>query len=177
MKTKRIALFLGVLFFIAGNVCAKDLGGKLGVGFNSQLTARDVSSISAKYWISDDLGAQGILGFYSDDDYNEFDMAGKILFKLKDEENLHVDAFGALGFTRYEYDDGDDDSGISMAGGLAIEFFFSGLPNLGFSSEVGLAFSDISDNSSFKTTSDTFITAGIHYYFDFAPSYSKEPDQ
>lgn len=175
MKSTRITLipFL-IIFFITGTGYAKDLRGRLGIGFNSQLTERGVNSISTKYWLSSNLGFQGTFGFVSSDDYDELDLGGKVLFKIQDEKNLHVDTFGGLGFVSYDPEVGDSDSGLAISGGLAIEYFFSGLPNLGFSSEIGMQFSDINDNSSFRTTADTFITAGIHYYFKFtAPSNNK----
>lgn len=178
MKSIRLILTITLTLFLAvANVNAKDLRGKLGVGFNSQLTAGGISSISAKYWMSEDIAFQGIFGFASSDHWEELDMAGKVLFKIRDERNLHVDAFGALGLIRYDPDPGDSDTGLAIAGGLSIEYFFSGLPNLGFSSEIGLEFSDIDDNTTFKTMSGTFITAGIHYYFHFMAPPGNEPMQ
>ena len=177
MKSTRITLiaFL-IILFITATGYAKDLKGRLGIGFNSQLTARSVNSISMKYWLSSNLGFQGTFGFVSSDDYDELDLGGKVLFKIQDEKNLHVDAFGGLGFVNYDPEIGDNDSGLAISGGLAIEYFFSGLPNLGFSSEIGMQLSDINDNSSFKTTADTFITAGIHYYFRSIAPPNNEPD-
>ncbi|MGD9209806.1 MAG: hypothetical protein PVI90_03470 [Desulfobacteraceae bacterium] len=156
-----------ILVFITNNGFAKDLTGRLGVGFNTQLSASETDAISVKYWYTDRLGIQGILGLLSSDDYDEYNIGSKVYYKIKDEENLHVDAFAALAFTHIDPNDEDTDTDLFLGGGFAIEYFFSGLPNLGFSSEIGLAFVDYDDNNSFGTTADTAISAGIHYYFDF----------
>ena len=109
MKSTRITLiaFL-IILFITATGYAKDLKGRLGIGFNSQLTARSVNSISMKYWLSSNLGFQGTFGFVSSDDYDELDLGGKVLFKIQDEKNLHVDAFGGLGFVNYDPEIGDN---------------------------------------------------------------------
>ncbi|MCG6911639.1 MAG: hypothetical protein LJE94_16155 [Deltaproteobacteria bacterium] len=149
----------------AGTVCAKDLKGQVGVGFNSQLSEGGMDSISAKYWLNNDLGFQGIFGFTFSDDVDEVDLGGKVLYKLIDEKNMYVAGIGGIGISHVNPDKGDDDTGWWLSGGVGVEYFFSGLPNLGFSTEIGLVFSDYRDNSSFNTAGDTAISAGIHYYF------------
>jgi len=168
MKTTRlISVFALVLVLMAGPVMAKDLKGNLGVGFNSQFSPNDVDAISAKYWINNELAVQGLLGFNYSDTRDEIDLGAKAYFKIKDEENLHVDAIGGLGFARVDPDEGDTENAIFMTIGVGIEYFFSGLPNLGFSTEVGLTIMDYEDDTAFGTAADSFIGAGIHYYFDF----------
>ena len=150
---------------VAGTVYAKDLKGKIGLGFNSQLSENGMDSVSAKYWLNNDLGFQGIAGFTFSDDINEFDLGGKVMYKLIDEQNMYVAGIGGLGYTRVDVDGGGDDSGLWLSGGVGLEYFFNGLPNLGFSTEISLVYSDYRDNSSFNTAADTAVSAGIHYYF------------
>ena len=107
----------------------------------------------------------GIFGFTFSDDYDEVDLGGKVMYKLIDGENMYVAGIGGLGMSRVDPDAGDDDTGWWLSGGVGLEYFFSGLPNLGFSTEVSIVFSDYYDNSSFNTAADTAISAGIHYYF------------
>ena len=133
------------ILMVAGTVSAKDLKGKVGLGFNSQLSQRGMDSISAKYWLKNDLGFQGIFGFTFSDDYDEVNLGGKVMYKLVDEENMYVAGVGGLGFARVDPDVGDDDTGWWLSGGLGMEYFFSGLPNLGFSAELSLVFSDYYD--------------------------------
>ena len=64
MKTTKIlCAFILILGVLAGPGLAKDLKGNLGVGFNSQFSTQDVDSLSAKYWINNELAVQGLFGF------------------------------------------------------------------------------------------------------------------
>jgi hypothetical protein len=172
---KHIFIFSSIFALLATGVFAKDLKGNLGIGFNSQLSPQGVDSISAKYWINNELCVQGLLGFRYTDDADEMDLGGKVHFKIKDEENLHVDAIAGIGFAYVNPDQGDSDTATWLSGGVGIEYFFSGLPNLGFSTEVGLSVMDYDDNTSFGTTADTFVGAGIHYYFNFLSPTVSQP--
>ncbi|MGA1864951.1 MAG: hypothetical protein ACMUHX_07810 [bacterium] len=164
-KVKFIAILLIIIFVSASNVAAKDMLGLIGIGFNSQLGSRDVSSISVKYWAGSRLCLQGMLGFQLTDEVDEFDIGGKGLYVIKAEENMNVYAGGGLGIANTDPDEEKSDTSFSISGVFGVEYFFSGLPNLGFSTELGLMFSDYDDNDSVGTGADTFLTAGIHYYF------------
>jgi len=178
MKTIRIlCAFILILGIFAGPAFAKDLKGTLGVGFNSQFGSQDLDSLSGKYWINNELAVQGLLGFNYSDDTDVLNMGGRVYFKIKDEENLHVDAIAGLGFTRIDPDQGSTDTATWINAGVGIEYFFSGLPNLGFSTEVGFTILDDDDGTSFGTTADSFVGAGIHYYFDFLTPSVKQPPQ
>jgi len=178
MKTTRlISVLVLVLVLTASPLMAKDLKGNLGVGFNSQFSPHGVDAISGKYWINNELAVQGLLGFNYSDSRDEIDLGAKAYFKIKDEENLHVDAIGGLGFARVDPDEGDTETATWVSVGVGIEYFFSGLPNLGFSTEVGLTIMDYEDDTSFGTTADSFIGAGIHYYFDFMKPTVKPPEE
>ena len=173
---KRVCILSSLLVLLTGGVFAKDLKGNLGVGFTSQLSPQEVESISAKYWINNELCVQGVLGFRYTDNADEMDIGGKMYFKVKDEENLHVDAIAGVGFAYVDPDQGSSDTATWLKAGLGIEYFFSGLPNLGFSTEVGLAIMDDDNNTSVGTTADTFIGAGIHYYFNFLSPTVSQPE-
>jgi len=176
MKSGRICLIalMSAFLLVGGVSSAKDLKGKLGAGFNSQLSPRDVDALSGIYWINNELGIQGLVGFQFNDVVDEFDAGAKVHFKIKDEENLHVDAIGGVGIVHLNPDEGDSENAFWASIGLGIEYFFSGLPNLGFSTEVGFTLVDIDDNTTFGSSADTFVGAGIHYYFDlFVPSVKK----
>ncbi|MEJ2095857.1 MAG: hypothetical protein P8Y38_01670 [Deltaproteobacteria bacterium] len=179
MKVAKIIAIVAccVLAFTTVNGFAKDLKGSLGIGFNSQLSPQGVDSISAKYWFNNELCLQGLVGFRYTDDVDETDIGAKINFKIKDEENLHVDAIVGIGFAHVNPDEGDSDTATWMSGGVGIEYFFSGLPNLGFSTEVGLTVLDYDNDTAFGTSADTFVGAGIHYYFDFLSPTVKQPEE
>ena len=147
----------------------------MGVGFNSQLSPQGVDSLSAQYWINNELSVQGILGFRYSDESDEIDLGGKVHFKIKDEENLHVDVIAGIGFAQVDPDVGSSETATWIGAGVGIEYFFSGLPNLGFSTEVGIALLDFDDSTTFGTVADTFVGAGIHYYFNFLTPSVKQP--
>jgi len=169
---KLLAVVCMCTLLVAGTVYAKDLKGQIGLGFNSQLSEWGMDSVSAKYWLNNDLGFQGIFGFTFSDEADEIDFGGKVMYKLIDEQNMYVAGIGGLGLSRWDPDNGDSDTGWWLSGGVGLEYFFNGLPNLGFSTEVSIVFSDYRDNSSFNTAADTAVSAGIHYYF-VGPKVSK----
>jgi hypothetical protein len=175
-RFKHILIIACLTACLASPGFAKDLKGNLGVGFNSQLSPRDVEAISAKYWINNELCVQGLLGFRYTDNTDETDFGGKVFFKIKDEENMHVDAIVGVGFAYVNPDQGDSDTATWLSGGIGLEYFFSGLPNLGFSTEVGLTIMDYDDNTSVGTSADTFVGAGIHYYFNFLSPTVKQSE-
>ena len=178
MKTlKMLCALILILGVLAGPAFAKDLKGNLGIGFNSQFNTQGGDSLSGKYWINNELAVQALLGFYYSDTSDELDLGGKVYFKINDEENLHVDAIAGLGLSRVDPDNGSTETATWFNVGIGIEYFFSGLPNLGFSTEVGLSLIDDDDDTSFGTTADSFVGAGIHYYFDFlSPTVKKSQE-
>lgn len=175
--TKTVWAFILILVILASPALAKDLKGQLGLGYNAQFSPEDLDSLSAKYWINNELAVQGLFGFNFSDPSNEIDIGGKVYFKVKDEENLHVDVLAGLGFARVDPDRGSTETAKWLSVGIGIEYFFSGLPNLGFSTEVGLTMMDYDDDNSFGTTADSFVGAGIHYYFDFLSPTVKKPQE
>jgi hypothetical protein len=175
--TKIVCVCILMLGLLAGSGLAKDLKGNLGVGFNSQFSLQDVDALSGKYWINNELAIQGLLGFNYSDTTDELDLGGRVYFKIQDEENLHVDVIAGLGLSRVDPDKGSTETGTWINVGVGIEYFFNGLPNLGFSTEVGLTLTDYDDDTSFGTTADSFVGAGIHYYFDFLSPTVKKPQE
>ena len=119
MKTfKMLAVICLCTLMVAGTVYAKDLKGKVGLGFNSQLSENGMDSVSAKYWLNNDLGFQGIFGFTFSDDVDELDLGGKVMYKLIDEDNMYVAGIGGLGMSRVDPDQGDSDTGWWLSGGV-----------------------------------------------------------
>jgi len=175
--TKIICVLILILGIFASPVISKDLKGYLGIGFNSQFSPENLDALSGKYWINNELAVQGLLGFSFSDSSDDLDIGGKVYFKIKDEENLHVDIIAGVGFSHSDPDRGNTKDGTWVNAGVGLEYFFSGLPNLGFATEVGFTFSDYDHDSSFGSTADTFVGAGIHYYFDILSPSVKRPQE
>ncbi|MDY6967842.1 MAG: hypothetical protein SVR08_04190 [Spirochaetota bacterium] len=167
MKSFKVfSLLLSTIILIASSAYAKDLSGRLGFGFTSQFSPNLVDAVSAKYWLNSNLCFQGIFGaLLNSDATNEIDLGGKVLFKIKDEENMHLLVGGRMGIAYEDPDQGDSVTTVSLGGLIGIEFFLSGLPNLSFSTEIGAGIANDDDNTSIGFDADTFLTAGIHYYF------------
>ncbi len=163
---KLFTITVACLFVSATVLLAKDLNGRVGLGFNSQLSPNGINSASLKIWTTPDICLQPILGFEFTDDVNEIDIGGKLLYKLKDEKNMNVYTGGGIGVAIVDPDVGDSETAFSIGALLGVEYFFSGLPNLGFSSEIEFLVSDYLENTTVGLDADTFLTAGIHYYFE-----------
>ena len=183
MKSALLAIFVIVVFLVAGTPAeAKVLAGRIGLGFNAQIDAvasagaglgsLTAQSISVKYWINDAIGIQLLTGFgvFHVEDLNRYRMnaAGKFLYNLIQEQNLNFYLGGGLGLIVEGWSgdgDADSDLGIALFGGAGFEWFFQGLPNLGFDAEVGLQYAYLDETSSFGSYGGAFAIFGIHYYF------------
>jgi hypothetical protein len=145
---------------------------KIGIGFNNQLSGivggfTGVNGLSIRYW-DDKLGLEGILGFASGDVTSSVDIGGKFLGLLKKEQNMNIYGFGIVGIESYSKIAGvsNSDTSFLIGGGLGTEFFIPGLPNLGFSAEIGLGFRSLGkDSTEFATFSGWLPDVGIRYYF------------
>jgi len=172
----------------AGTGKAHDLVGKLGVGFNAQTIGLWFSTenaftpysagVSVRYYFTDLLGMEASLGFgyYSMDvakrqgdqngnvDYSAMSLEPKVLFNFLSEEQSVLYAFGGLGLMQYKAND-DTETGIRVSAGAGIQWFFSGLPNLGFSAEFGAMYQTMDDITFFGTFGGMLASFGLHYYF------------
>ena len=161
---------------------AKEMAGRIGVGYNGQIAtsyATDfgtdtvaLHSMSAKFWINDDMGIQGVVGLntWSLAKTGGYDlaMAGKFLYNIIQEQNMNFFTGGGLGLMFVGRDYGKEeksDVGFNFFGGAGFEWYFQGLPNLGFSAEIGLQYVDLGKWSEFGSYGGAFTVFGIHYYF------------
>lgn len=155
---------------------AKDMTGLWGVGFTKAFSpaGSDMTSVSARYWLDKQLGFEGLFGYQlvnndNGDDERSMSLGGRFLIKMVEEDNLH--AYGGAGlallYHKIKHDNGDDEGGggVGVEAFAGVEYFFQGLPNLGFSSEVGLRLADTGDTTVFGTGGGSFIDLGIRYYF------------
>ena len=178
---KKFLLLACLLSLSAGIVSAKDPqtqkkapapqtssstkeAGRIGVGFNSQLSNFGLTSLSLRYWLDRKIAIEGILGF-SVGDIKGIDLGGKFLGVLKSEQNLNVYGFGLLGIESFDNTGtggATNETKATVGGGLGTEFFFNGLPNLGFGAEIGLVYNGFS--KSLTTFGNLITSVGIHYY-------------
>lgn len=181
-RPQLLVLLLMAALLSASLASAKVLSMRIGVGFNSQIQAGLAAkgfadsitsqSVSVKYWINEAVGVQGLFGFssYHRDSQGAFDilLGGKLLYNIIQEENMNFYFSGGLAALVLGIDSGKkhkEELGVSIFPGVGFEWFFSGLPNLGFSTEVGLQLSFLDDYHEIGSYGGAFGLIGIHYYF------------
>lgn len=140
----------------------KRLRGRLGVGFTNQIATTSlgrIPALSAKYHMSRDFAASLGVGFDTRANNSAFALGGKLFRNVFHEPNLIF--FLGIGLA-YVNNKGNSLQGSAFLGS---EFFFSQLPSLGFSFEAGLQGDNTSGSFAIRTTGDSFLSAGMHFYF------------
>jgi hypothetical protein len=142
---------------------ARDLQGRLGLGYNSQFAnvrqTNGVPGLSLKYAFSRDLASELIVGVGTTDPGNS--VAALKLFKnIFLETNLNFYSFGGVGSVS-----GGGNSGLEFQGGFGVEAFIPGLESLSFSMETGASFNNLSGGYALQTLGVSFLNAGMHFYF------------
>lgn len=159
-----VLLVFGGLVLTPNAVWARDLQGRLGLGFNSQFANSFVSSrvpaISIKYAMTRDIALEAVVGTSTATPTNS--VTGAKFFKnifLETNLNFYFTFGGAIVSAA-------DKTGSEFLGGLGAEFFIPGLESLGLSFETGGSLHNlIGSGYSFRTFGVSFVDAGIHFYF------------
>ena len=143
---------------------ARDLQGRLGLGYNSQFVNSVVGTrtpgMSVKYALTRDIAVEGIVGMATASPANTI-TAAKFFKNVFLETNMNFYfTFGGGIITA------NTKSGAEFMGGLGAEFFIPGLESLGLSFETGGAVHNLVGSSfSFRTFGVSFLDAGLHFYF------------
>ncbi len=157
-------------------VTAKDLKGKVGVGYEAlalgPVNIDLLQQISVRYWYSNDWGMEANVGFIqvsesglddtatSDNSARGTAIGVRVMRNFIREQNMNIYAGGGAGILSLE-----SKTGYNLDAFLGAEFFLQGLPNLGFSSEVGLGTLKVDNISISGTKGGSFLNMGIRYYF------------
>lgn len=161
----RAAFFLLALAYAAPTLALvpgdeKNLRGRLGLGFTNQIatTGGTLPALSSKYYL--DKGTAVGLGVGFDTRANDSQTAiGFKLFKnIFTESNLIFYMGLGLAYVNHK---GSKFQGMGFLGG---EFFFERIPSLGLSFEAGVRGDSTSGSFAVRTTGDSFLTAGMHFY-------------
>jgi hypothetical protein len=142
---------------------AKDLQGRLGLGYNAQfvntLIDQRVPGVSIKYGLTRDLAAEGVVGIATTSPANT--VTGIKFFKnvfYETNLNFYFMLGGAILSARGR-------GGVEFLGGFGVEFFIPGIESLGFSVETGGSFDNLNGSFVLRTLGVSFLDAGIHFYF------------
>jgi hypothetical protein len=143
---------------------ARDLQGRLGLGYNAQFanyreSNGTVPAVAAKYAVTKDIAFEGVVGFATTKPANS--VIGMKFFKnLFFENNLNFYAMLAGGLVS-----ANSKSGMDFQGGFGTEFFIPGLESVGMSFEVGAELTNITGTMVFRTVGASFLNAGMRFYF------------
>ena len=153
---------IALLDSVATPAEAKDLSGRLGVGFTNEFSnstiSNNVPAISGKYGMTKDFHLLGALGFNTVSP-TSFTLAGKIFKNIFYETYLNFYMATGLAYLKA------NQSGVEILGVLGCEFFIPGVDSLGFLFETGVSASNVTGSFVLKTVGFTFIQAGMHFYF------------
>lgn len=151
-----------IALVITESAAAKELSNRLGVGFRDAYSF-SLPSISTIYYPSSSWGMVGAIGIDTVDQSSSFALSGgarKIIFT---EDNMNFFMGGMLSMLNQQTATAMN-SGFEIEGLVGGEFFLTGLDNLGFSFETGVAVSSM-NKVRFRTVGDSFLRAGITFYF------------
>jgi len=166
-RIKGLILFVTPLFLYTlaiPSAEARDLQGRLGLGYNAQFanyreSNNSVPAIAAKYAITKDIAIEGVFGIATTSPGNS--VIGVKFFKnLFFENNMNFYGMLAAGLVT-----ANNQSGSDLLGGFGAEFFIPGLESLGISFEVGGELTNITGSMVFRTMGASFLNAGMRFYF------------
>ncbi|MCD6574973.1 hypothetical protein J7K97_04785 [Candidatus Aerophobetes bacterium] len=184
---KKIVILLLVVFVVVATVSfgasAKDLSGRFGIGYQTEerppLLVFSSEGISGRFWFNPTLAVQATASYasiqFSNGGTNTFSgtlYALKVLYKIIDRLNYHV--YIGAGINGHNYSSssylGTPETSLSGTGYealMGVEWFFSGVPDLGFSLEWGWDSVTLtpSEDGGTTTLSATPLRFAAHYYF------------
>lgn len=143
-------------------VQAKNMESRLGVGVRNAF-AFEMPAIATIYYPNSNLGVIGALGVDTVENDSKFGLQLGLRKRIFEEDQLNFFMGGSFSLLTLETA-GKKESGYELAATVASEFFLSGLENLGFNVETGVAVSNL-DKVRFRTLGDSFLRGGIIFYF------------
>lgn len=163
MKFLRITLALAIMSLFSSLVSAKEMPQRLGVGVKNN-TSESLPSLAAIYHINGLTAVTGGVGVDTKKDYSKFQINAGIRHVIFHESQLHYYAGGQLGLVTFEEPVNGKENGFEANFLMGVEFFLTGLENVGFSFEGGLGLSSVKDTR-IRTIADDPFRAGMIFYF------------
>jgi hypothetical protein len=141
---------------------SKELTHRLGVGFKNN-TSVSIPSLAGVYFFQKDLAFTGSFGLDTQNNASGVQASFGVRYIMFFENNMNVYAGGQFGLINSENTTGKA-TGFEILGVGGVEFFISGLENLGFTIESGLGISTLR-NTRVRTLADDPLRAGFIFYF------------
>ncbi len=163
MKLSKKFLALAIVSLFSSLVAAKEMPQRLGVGIKDN-TSESLPSLAVVYHINGLTAVTGGVGVDTKKDYSKFQINAGVRHVIFHENQLHYYAGGQLGLVTFEEPVTGKENGFEANFLMGIEFFLTGLENVGFSFEGGLGLSSVKDTR-IRTIADHPLRAGIIFYF------------
>ena len=141
---------------------AVNLKKRVGVGYSA---FAPLSGWSFRYWLTEKFAVNPVINFHVETDNNQFLLGGRVIYKADDEKNLNLYLGGDIGVDLRQ--NAKDNFSIGPFAG--VEYFMTGLPNLGLGAEIGLYY-----QSAASALATAFGQISVHYYFG-APKKAEKP--
>lgn len=162
-KTVLGAVFSALVVVISSHAVAKDMTHRLGVGIKNN-TSESLPSLAVVYHPEKNFAFTGGAGLDTRKGYNAFQLNAGMRRMIYFENNMNFYAGGQVGVVSHENPVTGKESGVEILALLGVEFFLSGLDNLGFTVEGGLGLATAGDTR-FRTVADDPFRAGVIFYF------------
>lgn len=141
---------------------SKTMESRLGLGFHNSFPF-EMPAMAAHYYPNSNFGMTGALGIDTQENNSKFGLQIGLRKRVFEEDQLNFYMGGSFSLLTQEIA-GAKKSGYELAALVACEFFLTGLDNLGFNVETGVAASNM-DAIRFRTVGNSFLNSGIIFYF------------
>lgn len=135
---------------------------RLGLGFTNQIattTDGTIPAISAKYYLNPGFAVALGTGFDTRSPNSTLALGLKLFKNVFFEPNLIFYVGGGAAYVNRA------GSKLQASMFLGSEFFLDQLPSLGLSFEAGVRGDSTSGSFAIRTTGDSFLSGGMHFYF------------
>lgn len=163
MKFTKITLALVFMSLFSSLVSAKEMPQRLGVGIKNN-TSESLPSLAMVYHMNGLTAVTAGVGVDTKKDNSKFQLNAGIRHVIFHENQLHYYAGGQLGLVTFEDPVNGKENGFEANFLMGVEFFFTGLDNVGLSFEGGLGLSSVKDTR-IRTIADDPFRAGLIFYF------------
>lgn len=155
--------FVFLVLFFGLSAQAKDLTHRLGVGYKNN-TSLDLPTLAAVYYPTATTAFTAGIGMDTKKDYSSFQAMAGLRYIIYPEANMNFYTAAQFAVVNFETPADGKKNGVEVAGLFGVEFFLSGLENLGFTFEAGLSLAT-AGSSRFRTVGDDPLRAGLIFYF------------
>ncbi|MGZ3698818.1 MAG: hypothetical protein ACXWPM_03545 [Bdellovibrionota bacterium] len=152
--------FTSALMFLAPEAHARDMQGRLGIGFNNEwVTGSSAPSLSVKYGFTRDLAMEVTAGVATTSPI-ALNAGAKFFKNIFYETSLNFYFMIGAGLVSLS-----GNTGAEFLTGFGAEFFIPGIESLGLSIETGAEVDNAGGGFVVRTLGVSFLAAGVHFYF------------